>query len=42
MVTSEKVEPLLDKKTKKKYIPPEIKEVWNEEIGMTGAYLLEM
>ena len=29
-------------KTKRKYIRPEIKEVWNENIGMTGVYLLEM
>ena len=25
-----------------KYIKPEIKEVWNEDEGATGAYLLEM
>ena len=41
MAKSKKADPL-SKKTKKKYTPPEIKEVWNEEIGMTGAYLLEM
>jgi hypothetical protein len=29
-------------KSKKRYVPPEIKEVWNEDIGMTGVYLLEM
>ena len=28
--------------TKKKYTPPKIEEVWNEEIGMSGVYLLEM
>ena len=30
------------KGAKKMYVKPEIKEVWNENIGMTGAYLLEM
>lgn len=29
-------------KKKKKYIKPDIKKVWNENIGMTGVYLLEM
>ncbi len=32
----------LGKRTKKKYVKPEIKEVWNEDIGIHGAYLLEM
>jgi len=27
---------------KKKYEPPEIKEVWDEQIGMRGVYLLEL
>ena len=27
---------------KKRYIRPEIKEVWDENIGMRGVYLLEM
>lgn len=27
---------------KKKYLKPGIKKVWNEDIGMTGVYLLEM
>jgi len=27
---------------KKKYVKPDIKEVWSENIGMTGVYLLEM
>jgi hypothetical protein len=26
----------------KKYEPPEIKEVWDEQIGMRGVYLLEL
>jgi len=31
------------KKTKiKKYEPPEIKVVWDEQIGMRGIYLLEL
>jgi hypothetical protein len=25
-----------------KYVKPEIKEVWGEDIGATGIYLLEM
>jgi len=24
------------------YVKPEIKEVWNEDVGATGVYLLEM
>jgi len=31
-----------EKKQKKKYQPPEIKEVWDEQIGMRGVYLLEL
>jgi hypothetical protein len=27
---------------RKKYEPPEIKEVWDEQIGMRGIYLLEL
>jgi len=27
---------------KKAYIRPEINEVWSENIGLAGAYLLEM
>ncbi|MFX0142327.1 MAG: hypothetical protein ACFFDN_52290 [Candidatus Hodarchaeota archaeon] len=27
---------------KKKYVKPAIKKVWDENIGMTGVYLLEM
>jgi hypothetical protein len=27
---------------KKKYIKPEITKVWSENIGLKGAYLLEM
>jgi hypothetical protein len=26
----------------KKYAPPEIKEVWDEQIGTRGVYLLEL
>jgi len=26
----------------KKYSPPEIKEVWDEQIGTRGVYLLEL
>jgi hypothetical protein len=26
----------------KKYTPPEIKEVWDEQIGTRGVYLLEL
>jgi len=26
----------------KKYVPPEIKEVWDEQIGTRGVYLLEL
>jgi hypothetical protein len=26
----------------KKYEPPEIKEVWDEQVGMRGVYLLEL
>ena len=29
-------------KIKKEYVRPEIKEVWNENIGLNGVYLLEM
>jgi hypothetical protein len=25
-----------------KYEPPEIKEVWDEQVGMRGVYLLEL
>lgn len=25
-----------------KYVKPEIKEVWNEDVGSIGVYLLEM
>jgi hypothetical protein len=32
----------IEGKTKKKYSPPVIREVWSEEIGMSGVYLLEM
>ena len=28
--------------TKKKWVKPVIKKVWNENIGMSGVYLLEM
>ena len=31
-----------EKIKKKRYIRPEIKEVWDENIGMKGVYLLEM
>jgi len=24
------------------YVKPEIKEIWNEDVGATGVYLLEM
>lgn len=27
---------------KRKYVKPSITEVWNENIGLEGAYLLEM
>jgi hypothetical protein len=27
---------------KQKYVKPEIKEVWDENIGMRGIYLLEI
>ena len=27
---------------KEKYVKPAIKRVWDEDIGMTGVYLLEM
>ena len=30
------------KGTKKKYVCPEIREVWSENIGMKGTFLLEM
>jgi hypothetical protein len=29
-------------KKKQKYVKPEIKEVWDENIGMRGIYLLEL
>ena len=32
----------LQKQTRRVYVKPDIKEVWNENIGMTGVYLLEM
>jgi hypothetical protein len=31
-----------NEKMKRIYEKPDIKEVWNEKIGMTGVYLLEM
>lgn len=31
-----------EKLKNKRYIRPEIKEVWDENIGMSGVYLLEM
>jgi hypothetical protein len=35
--------PLKMKESKlKKYEPPEVKEVWDEQIGMRGVYLLEL
>ena len=30
------------RRKKRVYVKPDIKEVWNENIGMTGVYLLEM
>ncbi len=36
-----KVSKMQDKKLKK-YEPPQIKEVWDEQIGMRGVYLLEL
>jgi len=32
----------LKRKSKKQYLPPELKEVWNEDIGMKGTFLLEL
>lgn len=32
----------VEKRKLKKYEPPEIKEVWDEQIGMRGVYLLEL
>ena len=29
-------------RSKREYVKPMISEVWNEEIGLKGAYLLEM
>jgi hypothetical protein len=29
-------------KKAKKYVKPEIKEIWDENIGSTGTFLLEM
>ncbi len=32
----------MEKKKRRKYVQPEIKEVWNENIGIDIYYLLEM
>jgi hypothetical protein len=43
MVIKTEVEnPQIERTIKRVYVKPEIKEVWNENIGMTGVYLLEM
>ena len=43
MVIKTEIESSQIKKTMKRvYAKPEIKEVWNENIGMTCVYLLEM
>ncbi len=43
MVIKTEVENSQTERTMKRaYVKPEIKEVWNENIGMTGVYLLEM